>query len=53
MMVEQDFPYVELHERRDDGWQVRQLRGDDTLYVPCLSLPLQVNDIYAGLPDSV
>lgn len=52
MMVEQDFPYVELHERTENGWQVRQLRENDSVDVPCLPLELVVDDIYAGLPES-
>ena len=49
ILVSQTERHVVEYQRVGDGWQMRELRGEGALGVPCLGLELTLEDIYGGV----
>ncbi len=49
LIVSQDERYVVEYQRVDGKWQMREIRGDEQIGVPCLGLSLTLDDIYRNV----
>jgi len=50
LLVDQDEPRVILHTRRDDHWELREVRGiDGSVYLSSVGDSLAMSDIYAKI----